>query len=90
MPVALPSERSMPTANLSQQTILIYGPPKIGKSSFASRFPEALFFECEPGLNQLPVFKVPTYTWEDFLAAGKLVASGNHRFKSVVLDTVTR
>lgn len=88
MPVALPSERSKPTADLSQQTILVYGPPKIGKSTFASRFPEALFFECEPGLNQLEVFKVPTYTWEDFLAACKLVAGGNHRFKTIVIDTV--
>ncbi len=88
MPVALPTERSKPTADLSQQTVLVYGPPKIGKSSFASRFPDALFFECEPGLNQLEVFKVPTYSWEDFLAACKLVASGEHRFKTVVVDTI--
>ena len=88
MPVALPTERSKPTADLSQQTVLVYGPPKIGKSSFASRFPDALFFECEPGLNQLEVFKVSTYSWEDFLAACKLVASGEHRFKTVVVDTI--
>lgn len=88
MPVALPSERSKPAADLSQQTILVYGPPKIGKSTFAGRFPETLFFECEPGLNQLEVFKVPTYTWEDFLAACKLVAGGGHRFKTIVIDTV--
>lgn len=30
MPVALPTDRTKPTADLSQQTILAYGPPKIG------------------------------------------------------------
>lgn len=74
MAVALPTERSRPTVDLSRQTLLVYGPPKIGKSTFASRFPETIFFECEPGLNQLEVFKVPTYSWEDFLGACKLVA----------------
>ncbi len=88
MPVALPTERSKRTDDLSQQTILFYGPPKVGKSTIASRFPEALFFECEPGLNQLEVYKVPTYSWEDFLAACKLVASGEHGFKTIVIDTI--
>lgn len=88
MPVTLPSEKTKPTFELSSKTILVYGPPKIGKSTFASKFPNALFLECEPGLNQLEVFKVPTYSWADFLAACKLVAAGDHPFKTVVIDTV--
>ena len=87
MAIALPTERSRPTVDLSRQTLLVYGAPKIGKSTFASRFPETLFLECEPGLNQLEVFKIPTPTWEDFLAACKLVAQGNHPFKTIVIDT---
>jgi len=87
MAVALPVERSKPNTDLGAKSLLIYGPPKIGKSTFASRFPEAVFFECEPGLSELEVFKVPTYTWEDFLAACRLVAAGGHRFKTVVVDT---
>lgn len=88
MPIALPSERSRPTSELGRQSMLLYAAPKFGKSSFAACFPEALFLECEPGLNQLEVFKIPTFNWEDFLAACKLVASGNHRFKTIVIDTV--
>ena len=63
------------------------GPQSCRKSTFASRFPEAVFFECEPGLNHLEFFKVPTYTWEDFLAACRLVAQGGHPFKTIVVDT---
>lgn len=88
MLTALPGKKSPPTADLAKQSILLYGSPKCGKSELASKFPDAIFFECEPGLNHLEVFKVPTYTWEDFLAASKLVAAGNHRFKTIVIDTV--
>ncbi len=87
MPVTLPTEKAKPSSDLATKTVLIYGPPKIGKSTFASRFPGALFLECEPGLNELEVFKTPTYTWDDFLQACKLVAAGGHPFKTIVVDT---
>lgn len=88
MPIALPTTRATPTLDLATKTTLIYGPPKIGKSTFASMFPDALFFECEPGLNELSVYKVPTHSWEDLLATCKLVAAGDHPFKTIVIDTV--
>ena len=88
MPIALPTTRATPTLDLATKTTLIYGPPKIGKSTFASMFPDTLFFECEPGLNELSVYKVPTHSWEDLLATCKLVAAGDHPFKTIVIDTV--
>ena len=88
MTIALPSAKTTPSPDLSTKTTLIYGPPKIGKSSFAAQFPDALFFECEPGLGELSVYKVPTYNWADLLDACKLVAAGNHPFKTVVIDTI--
>ncbi len=63
MTLTLPTTKTKPTTDLAKQSILLYGVPKLGKSSFASQFPEAMFFECEPGLNHLEVFKVPTYSW---------------------------
>ena len=88
MTITLPTEASKPVTELGKQTILLYGSPKLGKSSFASKAPGSLFFECEPGLNHLEVFKVPTYSWEAFLEACKLVAKGDHNFKTIVIDTV--
>ncbi|MBI1374517.1 MAG: AAA family ATPase [Phycisphaera sp.] len=60
----------------------------VHNSTFASRFPDALFFECEPGLSELEVYKVPTYTWEDLLEACRLVGAGKHEFQTIVIDTV--
>ena len=88
MTVTLPTAKTKPTTDLAKQSILLYGVPKLGKSTFASQFPEAVFLECEPGLNHLEVFKVPTYSWEAFLEACKLIAKGDHNFKTLVIDTV--
>jgi len=88
MTVTLPTAKTKPTTDLAKQSILLYGVPKLGKSSFASQFPEAVFLECEPGLNHLEVFKVPTYSWEAFLEACKLIAKGDHNFRTLVIDTV--
>ena len=72
MTVTLPTQRTKPITDLMKQTILLYGCPKAGKSEMASRFPEAIFFECEPGLNHLEVFKAPTHTWAAFLEACRI------------------
>ena len=88
MTLTLPTEKTKPVTELGKQTILIYAKPKLGKSTFASMAPSAMFLECEPGLNHLEVFKVPTYKWEDFLDACKLIAKGDHPFKTIVIDTI--
>ena len=88
MPIVLPTARTQISHDFASKSILLYSPPKFGKSTLASKFPNALFFECEPGLSSLEVFKVPTYNWLDFLEACKLVAAGNHPYKTIVIDTV--
>ena len=90
MSIALPTQPTIPVTDFGKLTILTYGAPKAGKSTLASKFPKAVFFECEPGLNHLSVFKVPTYRWEDFLEACKLIAKGDHDFKTIVIDTVDK
>lgn len=47
MALSLPTQRTKPITDLGKQTILLYSAPKLGKSTFASRFPEAIFFECD-------------------------------------------
>lgn len=84
----LPSQKTTPKANLSDLTVLAYGPSKIGKSTFCSEAEGALFLATEAGLNNLDVFQVPIGTWEELLAACKEIAEGKHGFKTIVLDTI--
>lgn len=83
----LPTKKTPAKTDLSDLTVLVYGPTKIGKTTFASRFPEALFLACEPGLNALEAYQVPITSWVELLAAAAEIAKGEHKFKTVVIDT---
>lgn len=84
----LPTTKTPPKQSLSDYTILMYGPPKVGKSTFCAKAPDALFLATEAGLNSLDAFQYPVMTWEALLAACNELAAGDHKFKSVVIDTV--
>lgn len=84
----LPAKKTPTKQNLEEQVILIYGPPKIGKSTLASEFDSPLFLATEAGLNNLEVYQVAVPAWEDFLNYCKDIAAGKHEFKTIVIDTV--
>lgn len=84
---ALPTKKTPMKTELADQTVLIYGPAKIGKSSTCAQAPGALFLATEPGLNHLEVFQIPITTWEEFLDAAAEIAKGGHGFRTVVVDT---
>ena len=82
----LPKERSKASKNLEDYTILLYGPKKIGKTTFASMFSDAFFLMCEPGSKALEIYQRPVRKWADFKAYVDLLAA-DKRFKNVVVDT---
>jgi len=84
----LPTEKSPLKQDLADLTALVYGPSKIGKSTWCSHAEGALFLATEPGLNGLEVFQIPIRTWEELLTACREIAQGGHPFKTIILDTV--
>ena len=84
----LPTTKTPPKRLLSDVSILLYGPSKIGKSTFASQAPDAIFLATEPGLNALEVYQHPITNWPDFLEACAELAKGKHPFRTVVIDTI--
>jgi hypothetical protein len=84
----LPTEKTEPSTDPMQYSILLYGPTKVGKTTFASHADGALFLCTEPGTTALSVYKIDIATWEDLLRACKLVVDGGHSFKTIVIDTV--
>ena len=84
----LPTKKIPPKETLSDLTVLIYGPSKIGKSTWCSHSDNALFLATEPGLNSLDVYQVPIRNWEELLAACADIAEGKHSFKTVIIDTI--
>ena len=84
----LPSEKRKTIGDLSQEIILAYGSPKIGKSTFFSYFPDALFISTEPGLNHLEVFEQPVKEWMQFVETIRELEANPTQFKTVVIDTI--
>jgi len=84
----LPKSKSVPVSSLQAMTILVYGRPKIGKSTFCSQAPGAIFLATEPGLHSLSVHQLPITDWAGLLEACNLLAAGKHEFQTIVIDTV--
>ncbi len=94
----LPKEPTTKSSKLEEYSMLLYGPPKIGKSTFASKFivkikgvvKHPLFIATEPGLRHLSVYKTQIEKWVQFK---KVVMELEKRIKkrdfgTKVIDTV--
>lgn len=88
--MTLPTEKSAPSLNPDRLRALLYGPPKISKSTFASKInpDHTLFIATEPGLGSLEVYQEPTTSWSGFRQIGADLAKDPKHFEIVVIDTV--
>ena len=84
----LPTQKTTLQTDYNKYKYLIYGNPKVGKSTFASKFDQAIFVATEPGHNFLEIFKVDVKTWNDFREFAKAITTKPHPYKTIVVDTV--
>jgi hypothetical protein len=71
------------------QKVVIYGPEGIGKSSFASDFPEPLFIDTEGSTNLMDVARLPRPTsWSMLLSQVREVKNTPGCGKTLVIDTI--
>lgn len=78
--------------DLRDKYILLYGPAKCGKTSFAAQIPNNLIFCFEKGVNFLPgVFAVDVPKWVEFKALLKQLEKDEikQKFNTVTIDTVS-
>lgn len=72
----------------SAQKVVIYGPEGIGKSTFASRFPDPLFIDTEGSTKLLDVARLPApQSWQNILDEVNYVANNPTCCKTLVIDT---
>ena len=68
--------------------ILLHGVEGVGKTTFASKAPGAIFVGPEDGGGDLDIARINVATWADLLAAVKALTDDDHDFRVLVLDTV--
>lgn len=76
--------------DLSGYTVLFYGQPKTGKTTIASRFPDALLLAFEKGYAALPGVKAaPINRWSEFKQVLKQLKSDEAHalYKTIIVDT---
>ena len=83
----LPIKRTSGKVDLSEIRMLLYGPPKIGKTTLLSGFPDTLLLATEKGYQALKVYALDIKSWEDFVKAVDLIEEGKHQYKTIGIDT---
>lgn len=70
------------------QKVVLYGPEGIGKSTFASHFPEPVFIDTEGGTKQLDVARFPKpESWQFLMDEVREVLMKPGLCRTLVLDT---
>lgn len=77
--------RDITTDNL-HLNILLYGPSGVGKTKFASYFPDPYFFDFDKGMLTLRREEFEYDTYEDVFEGSKCVKSAYNEFKKKMKD----
>lgn len=87
----LPTKKTPRTYDYRNFSGLIYGRPKIGKSTFCAGLDsgKVLFLDTEDGTKHLDVFTVKISRWADAVQAARDLLTTDHEFSLVVVDTVS-
>ena len=68
--------------------LLVWGPPGVGKSTFAAGAPDALFICGESRTDHLDISRIHVKSWQEVIDSIKALLAKEHPYKSVVFDTV--
>ncbi len=82
----LTTTRYEPPAEFGRYTILIYGQPKVGKTTLVSQFPGMYSFMFEPN-DSYALYKDDILTWDDFLDLEAQFLEGKHKYTACAIDT---
>ncbi|MDO5797496.1 MAG: AAA family ATPase [Eubacteriales bacterium] len=69
--------------------VVIYGPEGIGKSTFASQFPDPVFIDTEGSTNSMDVARLPKPTsWQMLLEEVQYVKMHPNVCRTLIIDTI--
>jgi len=80
-----------PEAKRAPMVVLVHGLPGVGKTTFASKFPEPIFVCAERfGADELCVARWPDdiESWADVLEIPRRLADEEHPYKTLVIDKI--
>lgn len=88
MAIKLPTTK-LPAATQDPQNLIIYGLPKIGKTTVLSTLDDNLILDFECGSKYVSALKVEINSLKDFAEVYKALKESEHKYKFITIDTVT-
>ena len=74
----------------SPKNMVIYGPPKIGKTTMLSRLDNCLIIDLEDGSDMVDALKVKVNNLGMLATIGKEIIQENRPYKYVAIDTISK
>ena len=74
----------------SPKNMVIYGPPKIGKTTALSQLDNCLIIDLEEGSDMVEALKIKVNNLGELAEVGKKIMQNKKPYKYVAIDTVTK
>jgi hypothetical protein len=84
----LPTKKEEAKAT-SPYSLIIYGPPKIGKTEALAQLENFLLIDFEDGSNHVDAMKIKVNNFEELTELGKEVVKAGKPYAGMIYDTVT-
>src|SRR5882672_4879426 len=92
-PLELPKQKTPPTS-VDPKVLILYGPPKVGKTSMLSQLPDNLIVDLENGTDYISSLHIKAHNMSELEAIAQrlreeLVKTGKPPYSFVSIDTVS-
>jgi len=74
----------------SPKNMIIYGPPKIGKTTVLSQLDDCLIIDLEDGSDMVDALKVKVNSLSDLQAIGTAIMKQGRPYKYIAIDTISK
>lgn len=85
----LPTEK-VPKVTLSPENLLIYGKPKVGKTSMLAELEDCLIIDLEQGTNKIDALKVQVNSLNELSQLISVMRRSDKKYRYVAIDTATQ
>ena len=87
--ITLPKQKVKATRK-SPKNMVIYGPPKIGKTTALSQLDDCLIIDLEDGSDMVDALKVQVNDLSELTEVGKAIMKDGKPYKYIAIDTITK
>ena len=83
-------QKKVPAVRKSPRNLVIYGAPKIGKTTALSQLDNCLIIDLENGSDLLEALKVKASNFKELAEIGKAILDKKKPYRYIAIDTVTK